>query len=1159
MTNANFTDLASARAAGIEYMLLVGRRQIGHIAHQASGRRAFDAGFKPIFGIGSVNGAKQPNGLDDPFFEPFSNPLTFEQQRAQLKEAYPDKIEGIDYFVVALRDLGDNEAWCRNVADQLKGQIKVGGVFPDLTKKTALHFIGREEDKRPRRLVTEDGQAREVMAYFWEGIFPQLGLPVVHENAHEGIGFGPSGTALRSLDINDAADPRQKWIAAPHLVRQLVTEARASNPDAELLNDVPLTALDLSLQRLREEKGITTRQIVERLAEENSAITVATIAAKGRELNGSMRQLQTRRMKVASASLNQTVYNFATNLPNILRAVDRAVEDKADVLCLEELGLTGYAADDGHQWFRNETVWPHIQTIARYAQAKNPNLVISLGTPWIFADKEAAASENAYNINNRPYNTQMFLSGGKVVAMGAKSILADGPAEYEPHQFRDWPVREGTVPITLPDGSRVPFGKPILALEQDGKRVTLFHEQCAEAWSGVHDDQTIDMREQNQARVLIEKARTHDIGLAINPSASKPQPELNKETLRMKGLAETGSNYAGAYVYTNYLGSGSGTYAAEGSQIFAQDGKTLHHGQRYSFADMSYSSMVFDLPLAERGAPDAQVAHHFQAHAMEKTGEEAAFESRPGDQLIHEEYARSISLWLRDYMAKQPWACQGYIVSLSGGKDSAYGAVAVRMMVDLEVKDNGIDGFFRHFPNVSYKDEVLKVYAAQGEEAAKDAIMRNLLTCVYLATENSSQRTENAARMLIEGGEVDGRTIKGIGGTFQRLDVQPALEENILGYSGLNLSAAATAHRAVSAAEQQRAASGYSEEDRQTLAILDIKRLVHAYINAPEGDTAATLPNYISTHCVNAIPNWREPKYDAALQNIQARVRQPFPWLLANTTGRIPLVTSNQSEGVLGYATFGGDMHMGGANPIGGIGKDRLTEGLAYFEKFGLAGLAPVESLALVNREKPSAELRQEKEGEAPQTDEKDIGFSYRQGDKVSQGLITQRLSVSQVLDSLKEDNAFPDDPAALRDILAKLAHRWDAAQFKRIASVLAPYLGNNVDPHQSVRTTVLGDNFRTGLATITLDIMAEKLGGEVNFRLKTGLPLEEAKYLASIDAGVKKHLNNESFAKLIEPEAIKTLKEKLLNSEQAALLEFTRTDSWRELAQARTATTVQL
>src|ERR1035441_6631523 len=59
---------------------------------------------------------------------------------------------------------------------------------------------------------------------------------------------------------------------------------------------------------------------------------------------------------------------------------------------------------------------------------------------------------------------------------------------------------------------------------------------------------------------------------------------------------------------------------------------------------------------------------------------------------------------------------------------------------------------------------------------------------------------------------------------------------------------------------------------------------------------------------------------DLALQNIQARVRSPGIWLLANLNNALLLSTSNRSEAAVGYATMDGDT-SGGLSPIAGIDK----------------------------------------------------------------------------------------------------------------------------------------------------------------------------------------------------------------------------------------------
>ncbi|OJW72902.1 NAD(+) synthase, partial [Spirosoma sp. 48-14] len=74
---------------------------------------------------------------------------------------------------------------------------------------------------------------------------------------------------------------------------------------------------------------------------------------------------------------------------------------------------------------------------------------------------------------------------------------------------------------------------------------------------------------------------------------------------------------------------------------------------------------------------------------------------------------------------------------------------------------------------------------------------------------------------------------------------------------------------------------------------------------------------------------------DIALQNIQARVRAPSIWMLANLSNALLLTTSNRSEAAVGYATMDGDT-AGSISPITGIDKHFLRSWLRWLETVGL-------------------------------------------------------------------------------------------------------------------------------------------------------------------------------------------------------------------------------
>ena len=99
-----------------------------------------------------------------------------------------------------------------------------------------------------------------------------------------------------------------------------------------------------------------------------------------------------------------------------------------------------------------------------------------------------------------------------------------------------------------------------------------------------------------------------------------------------------------------------------------------------------------------------------------------------------EEFTRSVGLGLFDYLRKS--RSRGFVVSLSGGADSAAVSCLVNLSIKLAVAALGEDG----------------VREKLGSWLRGDASTwnRQILTCVYQATGNSSDTTRAAARALAE-------------------------------------------------------------------------------------------------------------------------------------------------------------------------------------------------------------------------------------------------------------------------------------------------------------------------------------------------------------------------------------------------------------------------
>jgi len=123
---------------------------------------------------------------------------------------------------------------------------------------------------------------------------------------------------------------------------------------------------------------------------------------------------------------------------------------------------------------------------------------------------------------------------------------------------------------------------------------------------------------------------------------------------------------------------------------------------------------------------------------------------------------------------------------------------------------------------------------------------------------------------------------------------------------------------------------------------LDVEPLVRGYVDLISKAEGRAL-------------DWRHD--DIALQNVQARVRNPGIWMLANLRGALLLAPSNRSEAAAGYATMDGDT-AGGLSPIAGIDKAFLRHWLGWLEANGPAGLAPMPELDCVTKQRSTPELR---------------------------------------------------------------------------------------------------------------------------------------------------------------------------------------------------------
>ncbi|PJZ46003.1 NAD(+) synthase [Leptospira brenneri] len=195
--------------------------------------------------------------------------------------------------------------------------------------------------------------------------------------------------------------------------------------------------------------------------------------------------------------------------------------------------------------------------------------------------------------------------------------------------------------------------------------------------------------------------------------------------------------------------------------------------------------------------------------------------------------------------------------------------------------------------------------------------------------------------------------------------------------------------------------------------------------------------------------NWKE--HDLPLQNIQARVRSPLVWLLANLNGHLLLSTGNRSEAAVGYTTMDGDS-SGSLAPLAGVSKEFLLDFLDDIQKENNRFLSPKESIRILRNTKPTAELKPLSEH---QEDEKDL-MPYPILQSIERKLVFLAKGESDCLEGLKQE--FPwEGTEKLSEYIRKFKKLFMTSQWKRERLPPSFHLDEyGLDPKSSYRYPIL-------------------------------------------------------------------------------------------------------
>ena len=597
------------------------------------------------------------------------------------------------------------------------------------------------------------------------------------------------------------------------------------------------------------------------------------------------------------------------------------------------------------------------------------------------------------------YNGVAVLVDGQLLGVAAKRHLAREGVHYEPRFFQPWP--QGTQDtLTTPQGE-IPVGD--LIFEVDGLRFGF--EICEDAWQNDRPGSELS-----------------DCGaqLILNPSAS--HFAFDKQGIRRRIIEAGVRDFSVSYLYVNLLGNEAGRMVYDGDAVIAVPG------------------------VAQAQEPRVVVeTNRFFGSDDEVVREHLCFSD-------HELVFADVSFSPCDSESTEAGSQSGLRPCIKS--DFAFEKTLSPQLVSDKYR--------------SGQQEEARAFSWQraGEEQSeKDRRrFRQFSLVISLALMDYLRKTRSSGFVLSLSGGADSTTVAllvrlGVRFSIAQLGLKAFLER----YDFIFSSQAAPPTTEMQVMGQLLTTVYQATENSGEItrcAAQDIASLVGSEHYQWEVQEGVDFYRQRVENSIGRPLNWQQD--DLALQNIQARVRSPGIWLLANHLNALLLSTSNRSEAAVGYATMDGDT-SGGLSPLAGIDKSFIRRFLVYLEKVGPAEMGALPALAAVNQQAPTAELRPQA---AAQVDEHDL-MPYDILDAIERRLLVQRASVALTYEALLQE--FPEQSrASLLKYLERFTQLFCRNQWKRERYAPAFHVDHhNLDPRSWLRFPILSRGFAEQIAEL--------------------------------------------------------------------------------------------
>lgn len=619
------------------------------------------------------------------------------------------------------------------------------------------------------------------------------------------------------------------------------------------------------------------------------------------------------------------------------------------------------------------------------------------------------------------FNAIVVAADGDVMAVVPKKFLAGDGVHYEPRWFKEWP--SGFTDVIAREElcskkSNLQVSQPHLSTKESNKKISANKNEAIPIgdlcfqWKDIRFGYEICEEAWVAQRPGAHLAE-HSVDLIFNPSAS--HFAFGKNEVRKRFVLEGSRAFSCVYAYSNLLGNEAGRLIYDGSLFIASNGELIHESQRFSFKDVQIISSVVDLNLNRIKRQQTSSFNPVQAQSEQQ------------DQAHPSKVLRVVEIDNQNLFKKES--------SLQRQRAS------VPVLSPLLTKNEE----FLHAVSLGLFDYLRKSHS------------RGFAISISGGTDSAVVAVLSFYALKLALSEL------GIEAFLERFSYIPELqvlhplkEEAILKAVMVKMIHGAYQATQNSSKETQRAASELSRALGITYSEWSVETIKSQYETLLAGVMGRPL-------------TWAED--DLSLQNIQARVRAPGIWMLANLKSFLLLATSNRSEAAVGYTTMDGDT-AGGLSPIAGVDKAFLIQWIRWMGGEGNSNNSKggtnvstekassffevIPELKLVFNILPTAELRPQA---YQQIDEKDL-MPYPLLDFIERHLMIDRLSPIDLMPVLIYE--YPQyTKTQLRDWLVLFLKLWTRNQWKRERFAPSFHLDSeSLDPKTWCRFPILSKSF---------------------------------------------------------------------------------------------------